>query len=142
MNEPKTEKKLMPLKPGIFIIPDDPGKSPYLISSKCTTCGSYFFPTRAICLSCHTETLEEAPLTGKGKVYTFSIARQQLPGALVQVPYAIAIVVMDEGCQIHTVITEDWESVKIGMDVEVYFEKVFEDEEGNDLLAYKFRAAG
>ncbi|MBW2087061.1 MAG: OB-fold domain-containing protein, partial [Deltaproteobacteria bacterium] len=71
---------------------------------------------------------------------TYTVAQQQLPGALVQVPYAIAIVLMEEGCQIHTVVTEDWENLEVDMDVEVYFEKMSEDQEGNDQLAYKFRA--
>ncbi|MBW1813985.1 MAG: Zn-ribbon domain-containing OB-fold protein [Deltaproteobacteria bacterium] len=140
MSEGKKEKKQLPLKPGIFKIPDDPNEKPYLLGSKCKKCGTHFFPSRVICLNCGAEAMEEASLKGRGTVYTYTIARQQLPGALVQVPYAIAIVLMEEGCQIHTPVTEDWESVKIGMDVEVYFEKVFEDEDGNDLLAYKFRA--
>jgi uncharacterized OB-fold protein len=141
MSDDKKEKKRLPLKPGIFKIPEDPSDRPYLVGKKCGECGTYFFPSRVICLNCGAEAMAEAPLTGRGAVYTYTIARQQLPGALVQVPYAIAIVRMEEGCQIHTVVTEDWESVKVGMDVEVYFEKVFEDEDGNDLLAYKFRAA-
>ena len=32
--------------------------------------------------------------------------------------------------------------IDIDMDVDVYFEKVSEDPEGNELLAYKFRIAG
>jgi hypothetical protein len=39
------------------------------------------------------------------------------------------------------VVTEDWENLDVDMDMEVYFEKVAEDPEGNDLIAYKFRAA-
>ena len=141
MVEEKPTRKRVPLKPGIFKIPDDPDQAPFLVASKCRDCGTYFFPMRKICLSCSSEALEEAPLSGRGQVYTYTIARQQLPGAFVQVPYAIAIVSLEEGCQIHTVVTEDWESVDVGTDVEVYFEKIHEDEEGNDLLAYKFRAA-
>ena len=140
MSEGKKETKQLPLKPGIFKIPEDPGEKPYLLGSKCGVCDTHFFPSRMICLSCGADAMKEAQLKGRGTVYTYTIARQQLPGALVQVPYAIAIVLMEEGCQIHTPVTEDWESVKIGMDVEVYFEKVSEDENGNDLLAYKFRA--
>lgn len=140
MSEEKTGKKQVPLKPGMFRIPDKPGEKPYLIASRCKECGKYFFPQRAICLNCGQTSLEEAPIKGRGKVYTYTVAQQQLPGALVQVPYAIAIVLMEEGCQIHTVVTEDWENLEVDMDVEVYFEKMSEDQEGNDQLAYKFRA--
>ena len=137
----RAAKKRLPLRPGIFRVPEDPKEKPYLVGSRCRECGDTFFPVRKVCLGCGKETLEEKALSGKGKVYTYTVARQQLPGAYVQVPYAIAVVTLEEGCSIHTVVTEDWEKVAIDQDVEVYFEKVASDEEGNDLLAYKFRAA-
>jgi uncharacterized OB-fold protein len=140
MSEDKTEKKQLPLKPGMFKLADKEGERSYLIASKCKECGTYAFPRRAVCLNCGAESMEESPLSGRGRVYTYTIARQQLPGAFVQVPYAIAIILLEEGCQLHTVVTEDWENIKVDMDMEVYFEKVAEDPEGNDLFAYKFRA--
>lgn len=140
MNEMKIEKKKVPIRPGMFRIPEDPEQQPYLYGGKCKNCDTYFFPTREICLNCGAENMEEVPLSGKGKVYTYTIARQQVPGALVTVPYALAIVVLEEGCQLHTVITENWESLKVDMEVEVYFEKMSEDDHGNDQMAYKFRA--
>lgn len=140
MNEIATEKKQVPIRPGMFRIPDEPGQKAYLYGGKCKTCGTYFFPVREICLNCGAESMEEVPLSGRGKIYTYTIAQQQVPGALVKVPYAVAIVVLEEGCQVHTVITENWESLDVDMDVEVYFEKMGEDEQGNDQLAYKFRA--
>jgi len=139
MTEAKAEKKQVPLRRGLFRIPEEPGAKPYLIASKCGTCGKYFFPTRAICLNCGKRELEEVTLGGKGKLYTYTIAQQQLPGALIKVPYAIAGIAMDEGCQVHTVVTEDWESLDIDMDMEVYFEKIREDAEGNEQIVYKFR---
>jgi len=140
MSEKTVEKKQVPIRPGMFRIPDEPGKKPYLYGCKCKKCSSVFFPVRKICLNCGAEEMEEIPFSGKGKVYTYTIAQQQVPGALVKVPYALAIVVLNEGCQLHTVITENWESVHVDMDVEVYFEKMDEDDQGNDQIAYKFRA--
>lgn len=139
MTEAKAEKKQVPLRRGLFRIPEEPGAKPYLIASKCGNCGKYFFPTRVVCLNCGKRELEEVALGGKGKLYTYTIAQQQLPGALMKVPYAIAGIAMDEGCQVHTVVTEDWESLDIDMDMEVYFEKIREDAEGNEQIVYKFR---
>jgi uncharacterized OB-fold protein len=136
----KAEKKQVPLSPGIFSIPDNPGEKPHLIASRCRECGKYFFPQRVICLNCGAEALVEASLSGRGKLYSYTIARQQLPGALVEVPYAIAIISMEEGCQVYSPVTENWESLAVDMEMEVYFEKVSEDQDGNDQLAYKFRA--
>ena len=140
MSEKKIEKKAVPIRPGMFRIPEEPGKQPYLYGGKCKSCDTYFFPTREICLNCGAENMEEVPLSGKGKIYTYTVAWQQVPGALVKVPYALAIVILEEGCQLHTVITENWESLKVDMPVKVYFEKMSEDDEGRDQIAYKFRA--
>jgi len=140
MSETSVAKKQVPIRPGMFRIPDEPGKQPHLYGGKCPNCGTIFFPIRHICLNCGNDGMDETPLAGRGKVYTYTIARQQVPGALVKVPYAIAIVLMEEGCQVHTVITEGWESIEVDMDVEVYFEKMGEDDDGNDQIAYKFKA--
>jgi uncharacterized OB-fold protein len=137
MTQAKPEKKQIPLRRGRFKIPEQ--GTPYLVASKCQSCGKYFFPTRVICLNCGKQTMIETPLKGKGTIYTYTVARQQLPGALMKPPYAIANVLMEEGCQVPTVITENWETLDIGTDVEVYFEKIQEDAEGNDLMVYKFR---
>ena len=140
MNEEKQKKKQLPLKPGLFNIPDDPNQKPNLTAQRCKVCGTYIFSRRINCLNCYSEQMEVVSLSGRGKLYAFSVARQQLPGALVKVPYGIGVIEMDEGCQVNTAITEGWENLKVGMDMEAYFEKMAEDPDGNDLLAYKFRA--
>ena len=139
MAEVRSERKRLPLRRGRFKVPEEPGVEPYLIASRCPECGKYFSGSRKVCLNCGKRDLEEVGLGGRGRVYTYTIVWQQLPGALVKVPYAIVVVAMDEGCQVHGVVTEDFESLEIGKEVEVYFEKMKEDEEGNELLADKFR---
>ena len=141
MSEEKTEKKRLPLHRGLFQVPDDPDKEPYLTSQRCTACGTYFYSGRKNCLQCGAEPMEVVPLTGRGKLFTFTVARKQLPGALMQVPFGIAVVEMEEGVHVQSVVDQDFDNLKVGMDMEVYFEKMAEDKEGNDLLAYKFRAA-
>lgn len=141
MTETKSEKKRVPLAHAGFVIPEDPKAKPYLVGAKCTSCGKVFTSVRVICLNCSAQnTMEKMPLGGKGKLYTYTVIWQQLPGALIKVPYALVNVVMDEGCQMQGVATEDFESLDIGMDMEVYFEKMREDAEGNDEIAFKFRA--
>ena len=139
MSEASTGKKRLPLRRGGFIIPEDPKAEPYLVASKCGNCGKYFAPPRVICLNCEKQQMEPAALSGKGTVYSYTIVHQQLPFSVVQVPYAIVIVALDEGCQAHGVVTENLESVEVGAPIKVYFEKVREDDEGNDLIVNKFR---
>jgi len=139
MSEATTEKKRRPLRAGRFVVPEDPKKEPYLVASRCGNCGKYFVPPRVVCLNCGKLQMEPAVLSGKGTVYSFTIVHQQLPFALVQVPYAIVIVALEEGPSIHGVVTDNLEAVEVGKPIEVYFEKVREDDEGNDLLVDKFR---
>ena len=142
MVETKSAKKQVPF-PGTRIrIPEEPGAKPYLVGAKCQNCGKFFGGRRVICLNCGKQnTMEDVPLGGRGKLYTFTVVWQQLPGALIQIPYAIVNIVMDEGCQMQGVATEDLESLDIDMDMEVYFEKIKEDAEGNDQIGFKFRPA-
>ena len=140
MSEEKAEKKRLPLHRGLFQIPDDPNQGPYLTAQRCKACGTYFYSGRKNCLNCGDEPMEAVPLSGRGTLFTYTIARQQLPGALMKVPYGIAVVEMEEGVHVQSVVDKDWENLKVGMDMEIYFEKMAEDKEGNDLLAYKFKA--
>jgi len=139
MTDTKSKKKQVPLRPGLFRIPEDAGAKPYIVASRCRNCGEHFVPTRLICLNCGKQETEEVTLGGRGKVSTYTIVRQQVPGSLVSVPYGLAIIAMDEGCQIETVVTEDFEALSVGMDMEVYFEKLREDAEGNEQMVFKFR---
>ncbi len=139
MSETTADKKRLPLRKGRFIVPEDPKQEPYIVGCKCGNCGKYFVPPRVICLNCGKMEMETVALSGKGTIYSYTIVHQQLPFSVVQVPYAIVIVVFEEGCQTHGVITGDLSSVAVGAPVEVYFEKVKEDEDGNDLIVDKFR---
>ena len=141
MTETTSRKKQIPLRPDAgFKIPEEPGARPYLVASRCGKCGTYFYPTRAICLIDGSQGLEEAALAGTGTLYSYTIVRHQVPGALLTVPYALVVVSMDEGCPVRSVVTEDWESLKVGQTMEAYYEKIREDSEGNDLMVCKFRA--
>jgi len=132
-------KKRLPIRRGRFVVPDEPGKEPYLTASKCKNCGKVFCPPRHICLNCGKQMMEIIPLSGKGKIYSYTEVHQQLPGALVKTPYMIVIVSMPEGCQVHGVMTENYKDIKVDADVEVYFEKMMEDKDGNELIADKYR---
>jgi scaffold protein (connect acetoacetyl-CoA thiolase and HMG-CoA synthase) len=136
----ENKKKQYPLKRGLFQIPEDPNKKPYLTAQRCKACGAYFYSGRKNCLNCGAEPMEVVPLSGRGRLFTYTIVHQQLPGAFMKVPYGIAVVEMEEGVHVSSVVDKDYKNLRVGMEMEVYFEKVAEDKEGNDLLAFKFKA--
>jgi hypothetical protein len=133
-------KHAIPLREGLFRIPTSPGEKPALIASRCPRCGEHFFPKRAICLACGQVGLEETYLTGPGKIWTFTIARMTPPGSLIEAPYVVAQVELPEKVIVQSVLSDcDVDSVRVDMPVELVLEKVKEDEEGNDVVAFKFR---
>jgi len=84
--------------------------------------------------------MEEIPLSKKGKLYTFSVNEMAPQGfeapyitGRVDLPEQVRVFSIIGGCEAH----ED--SVQIGMDMELFFETIRLDENGNSLLGYKFR---
>ncbi len=133
-------KRVVPLREGLFRIPTGPGEKPAIIVGRCPRCGEHFFPRRPICLACGQVGLEEAYLTGPGKIWTFTIARMTPPGSLIEAPYVVAQVELPERVIVQSALSDcDVDSVRVDMPVELVLEKVKEDEEGNDVVAFKFR---
>ena len=136
-----TYRKNIPLKEGLFTI-GSLGEEAHLIGSKCTNCGDVFFPKRDFCYGCGEARMKETPLSSKGKLYTWTIVRQDPPGALVKAPYVLGRIQLPEGVFVNTVLTDcDFGEIKTGTEWEMVIEKVSEDADGNNLMAYKFRHA-
>jgi hypothetical protein len=136
------EKKQVPVRPGLWTASSSPDEPPSLIGSRCPACGEVFFPKRerGICIRCQHRGLEEIKLSRRGKIHSFSLIMQQPTQFFVgKVPYAYGIIVLPEvrvqahftGC--------DFKDLKIGMPVELVIEKLGEDEQGNEVMTYKFR---
>jgi hypothetical protein len=139
--EAKAGKKKVPIEPGLFTIPSSPAEPPHLIGSKCPACGEVVFPRQIICPHCCREGTEEILLSTRGTVYSSTIVHyppQLYTGPL---PYADAQVLLPEGVLIPTVLTNCSleKPVEIGTEVELVLEKFGEDEEGNEVLMYKFK---
>ena len=144
--EVKPGKKKVPLVEGLFKLGSSPGEKSYLIGRRCKSCGSYFYPNtghqKVVCLNCLGRDLEEVPLSHRGKLYTYTISTVAPEFALVKPPYAIGVVLLEKENEIvwATSTTDcDLKSLKVDMDVEIVFEKVKEDEEANDVMAYMFK---
>lgn len=132
-------KKRIPIKDDLFRVPTngDPGS---LIGTKCKDCGEVFHPKRYVCLNCYSENLEQIDLSKSGKIFTYTITRVSYPGSPVTAPFVTARILMPENVHVLTHITDiDIENVKIGSEVELYFWKSGEDEEGNEIMAYAFK---
>lgn len=138
--QPKRSRPAVSLNERLFRLDESQGGRPVLVGGRCPDCGHHFFPRRAICPGCGRVGLESADLSGKGKIWTYTVAHQTPPGAVVQSPHIIAQVELPESVLVTSLITgcEPGEA-RVGMEVEIVPVKVQEDEEGRDVLAFAFR---
>lgn len=104
-----------------------------LAGSRCSICGTVYFPPRPVCPTCpqHRQSIERMTgfqLAGSGEVVTFTVVHEPAEGFEMQVPYVLALVKTDEGPvltgQIVDVSPED---VTIGLKVRATFRKLREE---------------
>lgn len=93
---------------------------------RCNACGKHHFYPRELCPHCHSDDLQWVDVSGKGEIYSYTIARKPAgPVFAGDVPYVIAMIALDEGPRMLTnIITDDVESVRIGDRVTVRFDDV------------------
>jgi len=135
-------KRQVPVRAGLWTAPSSPHEKPQLIGSLCPACGEVYFPKkeRGICIHCGHRGLEAVNLDRKGKIHSFSIVMQQpTKFFLGKAPYAYGWVDLPNG-RVRAMLTDcDFKDLKVGMSVELVIEKLGEDDEGNEVLAHKFR---
>ena len=97
-----------------------------LALQRCTACGTHRHYPRALCPSCHAADHEWVDVSGRGRVYSFSIVRRApSPAFAGKLPYVLALIALDEGPHLlsHLVdIAPD--AVRIGIPVTVTFEDI------------------
>ena len=93
---------------------------------KCRDCGYIRNPVSILCPKCHSMEADWTKMSGKGKVYTYIIYHQAFhPSYKDDIPYAAAIIQLDEGPRMESNITGcKVEDIRIDMPVEVYFDNV------------------
>ncbi len=96
---------------------------------RCRSCREHVFYPRYNCPHCGSRELDWVTASGRGTVYTFTVARRPThPAFADRVPYVIAIVELDEGPRLTTnIVGCDPGAVRIGMRVRATFEDVGEE---------------
>ena len=140
-------KKQVPLMDGMMKLPASSGDGGNLVGSKCRKCGELFFIKRDICENCQSQDIEEIALSKKGKLYAFSVMFYPAPPPYKApdpfVPYGLGWIELPEGLILFSLLTEnDPKKLKVGMEMELVFEKLEDDKDGNEVFVYKFRPGG
>jgi hypothetical protein len=97
-----------------------------LVMPRCKTCDQLFFYPRSECPRCLGSDLEWVPVSGRGRLHSFTIINQPANAAFRDdVPYVYAVVQLIEGPRMISNLVEcDVESVSVDMPVEAVFDDV------------------
>jgi len=130
----------------------DGGEGPALLGSRCTSCGTAFFPKAAYACrnpACAGTDFEEVRLARTGTVWSYTDARYQPPPPYVAVtdpykPFALAAVELDgEGLVVLGQATSGTTvaDLHVGQRVELVVESLFEDDD-HDYTIWKWKVVG
>jgi uncharacterized OB-fold protein len=111
-----------------------------LLISRCAGCGQHHFSRLAACPKCYSTTLEWVESRGRGRLHSYVICHSSISGSHEQTPSIIAIIQLDEGPQIMSLLTgleQGHEKLKVGIPVEV----VFDSASNRGECAFSFRPA-
>ncbi|MBC8274330.1 MAG: OB-fold domain-containing protein [Chloroflexi bacterium] len=142
-----TEKRVAAFE-DLFTWPSD---DPRLIATKCKSCGHCAFPKTFTCgnPNCKNKDVEDILLSKRGKLWSWSTQYYKPPPPFVApdpyVPFAVGLVEFPEGIKVLGIVTgcnTPDEYLKINMEVEVVAEKLFVDEDGNEVIGWKFKPVG
>jgi len=97
-----------------------------LLAQKCQECGALQFFPQSMCSKCLSERLEWVALSGKGRVYSYTVIyRPPSDIFLADVPYTVAIVELEKGIRMMSnIIGIEPQDMKINIAVEIVFEEI------------------
>ena len=142
MNESRPTR--VPIEPGFFTIPDDPREAPRLLGSRCPSCGEVLFPRRAVCAKCLHAGLEDVLLGPRGRLWTWTYVHVPFFGSRRADAggYGVGQVDLPEGPRVQAVLSGGPRDFRIGMEMELELEALRENQEGQEVVIFRFRPRG
>jgi len=111
-----------------------------LIGSKCTDCGDEFFPPVYRCRGCGSDRIKDKEMPKTGKIMTYTVLHEPLPGFEAQTPLHLAVVELENGARVLSQVVDSPEgSIKTGAKVRAIVRRALVDgESGQIIYGYKF----
>lgn len=138
-------KARVPAVPGWFTMDDG---EPRLLGTRCTGCGTYFFPKQSFfCKNpgCQSTEFEEVALGRRGKLWSFTENHYAPPAPYVSAepfePFSIgAVELATEKMVVLGQMTKGTRAadLRLGMEVELVLETLFEDD-ANEYVVWKWK---
>jgi uncharacterized OB-fold protein len=142
---PLKQSKRVPIREDLFTQPLDRLEAVRLKGSRCRNCGEVFLGKAPACGNCVGEKMEELILSNRGTLWSYTILRYQPPGNYKgptdpYIPFAEGLVELPEGIRILAPLTEhDFDKIKIGMPLELVVDKLYTDDNNNEVIAFSFK---
>ncbi len=97
-----------------------------LVIQRCGSCSSWIFHPREQCPECFSRELAWTPVSGRGRVYAFTVVHQPAhPGFRGETPYTYAVIQLEEGVRMASnVVGCAPAEVTVDMTVEAVFDDV------------------
>jgi uncharacterized OB-fold protein len=94
-----------------------------LVMQHCLSCDALQLYPRRRCVTCGSSSLDYVPASGRGTLYTFSVILRNPPSDFTEeLPYALAVVRLDEGPKLLTrVVDTDLETLECDTPVRCVF---------------------
>jgi len=127
-----------------FEVSDDPDNPVRLKGSKCQACGEVFYPRRLVCAKCLNEGTDDVFLATSGTLFTWTWVHVPLfakTDSKVSA-YGVGQVDLPDGPRIQAILNGEPSDFSIGMTLELDVETLRQDDEGNDVVIYRFKPAG
>ena len=118
-----------------------------LVGSRCTGCGSYYFPKSLSCRNpaCDEKSVKDVLLGRRGRLYSYTVQSYQPPPLFRMepwAPYAIGLVELPEGLRVLAMLTGfALDDIRIDTPVELVVEPLHTDAEGRTVLTHKYAPA-
>ena len=131
---------LIPFKQGVMHLGSLDANDGYLIGSKCRDCGAVAFPKRVVCHRCLGENVAEIPLSKRGKLASFTVAWAAPEG--IKPPVILGYIDLPEGVRVFSMLTgcpPERDALQPGQEMELTFEELKTDADGNQVVAFKFQ---
>lgn len=133
----------VPIREGLWTRKED-GKT-HLLGSRCLSCGEVFFPRKlaGFCTHCHALNLQDIVLGRLGRISSFTVVMIPPAGGFYHgaVPYAYGCVELPEGVRVRAQLAvKNFDRLTVGMEVITVVEKLHGDENGRDVVTFRFKA--
>lgn len=126
----------VPLEAGYFSI--DPL---HLLGSRCPACDEVFFPRRLVCAQCLHVGCDDVELSTRGTLWTWTYCHFPMFGKADASAggYGVGQVDLPEGPRVQSLLVGGPDDFAIGMDVELDLEVLRTNDDGAEVVVYRFR---